>query len=62
MSVVVNISHVVFRVNHDFKIISCVSLYKICFVKNVPGVLIILKVSHSVQKLAVKYIDTAHVI
>lgn len=43
MSVVVNTSHVVFRVNHDFKIISCVSLYKICFVKNVPGVLIILK-------------------
>lgn len=43
MSVVVNISHVFFRVNHDFKIINCVSLYKICFVKNVPGVLIILK-------------------
>jgi len=37
MSVVVNISHVVFHVNHDFKIISCVSLYKICFAKNVPG-------------------------
>ena len=37
MSVVVNISHVVFHVNHDFKIISCVNLYKICFVKNVPG-------------------------
>ena len=43
MSVVVNISHVVFRVNRDFKIISCVSLYKICFEKNVPGVLIILE-------------------
>lgn len=37
MAVVVNISHVVFHVNHDFKIISCVSLYKICFAKNVPG-------------------------
>ena len=37
MSVVVNISHVVFHVNHDFKIISCVSLYKIRFVKKDPG-------------------------